>query len=249
MIFTRFLQTRPRLDLALSALDKKRLRLPVLSLADYFPDFSEVPVSFYEVPAGSWSSPVADVLMLAKVVGCTKPRKLLEVGSFRGYTALTLARHMPADASLVTVDRDPKHGEAYAGTEFAARIERRVTAVETDAFTPDERESYDFIFLDAGHEYAEVKSDTEILLPLLSPTGFFLWHDYANWGRFNGYNGVPEYLHELSATRKIVKLDGTGVAAYSPLWETSEGGERLAEHLRSSIGGPGTDAWVENSLR
>jgi hypothetical protein len=31
-----------------------------------------------------------------------------------------------------------------------------------------------------------------VLLPLLSPTGIFVWHDYANWGRFSGKNGVPE---------------------------------------------------------
>ena len=248
-MIARFLQTRPRLDQALSALDKNRLKLPVLSLATYFDDFSRTPVTFQELPAGSWSSPVADVLMLAKIVACAGPSRLLEVGSFRGFTALMLARHMGPKARLVTVDRFPDHGEAYRDSPLAPRIERRVAEVKPESFKDDPASSFDFIFLDAGHQYHEVKSDTEILLPLLSPTGFFLWHDYANWGRFNGYNGVPEYLHDLSASRKIVKLDGTGVAAYSPHWETKEGGERLAEHLRSSVGRPGTDAWVESALR
>ena len=67
-----------------------------------------------------------------------------------------------------------------------------------EAFSRDQRESVDMIFLDADHTYAAVKRDTEILLPLLSPTGIFVWHDYANWGSFSRQNGVPEFLHEFS---------------------------------------------------
>jgi hypothetical protein len=249
MILSRLLETRPRIDRALSALNKNRLRLPVISLSKYFPDFAKKPVCFYEVPVGSWSSPVSDALLLAKIVACLKPRKLLEVGSFRGYTALTLARHMPADAILVTVDRDPKHGAAYCGSEFAHRIERRVTAVERVAFSIDAPGSYDFIFLDAGHRYGEVKADTEILLPLLAPHGFFLWHDYANWGRFNALNGVPEYLHVLGATHKVVKLDGSDLAAYSPYWDTPEGSRFVMKSSEFSEQSSGTDAWNETSLR
>lgn len=249
MIISRFLETHPRIDRALSALDKNRLRLPTISLAKYFPYFANEPVSFYEVPVGSWSSPVSDVLMLAKIVACAKPHKLLEVGSFRGYTALTLARHMPDDATLITVDREPNHGDAYRDSEFASRIERRVTSVDSIAFSGDGPESYDFIFLDAGHRYAEVKADTEVLLPLLAPNGFFLWHDYANWGRFDGFNGVPEFLHELSASRRVVRLDGTDIAAYSPFWDTPQGQEILSDCFVPTHAGSGTDAWTEGSLR
>ena len=249
MNLSRFLETRPRIDRALSALDKHRLRLPVMSRAKYFPDFAKEPVSFYEVPVGSWSSPVSDVLILAKIVACAKPQRLLEVGSFRGYTALTLARHMPSDAILVTVDRDPKHGEAYHRSDFAGRIERRVNQVESAAFSSDSLASYDFIFLDAGHRYHEVKADTEVLLPLLAPNGFFLWHDYANWGRFNGFNGVPEFLHELSTTRRVVRLDGTDLAAYSPLWDTAEGSEIMVKCTESTPQNSCPDAWTEGSLR
>jgi hypothetical protein len=103
-MISRFLETRPRIDQALSAIDKNRLKLPVLSASSYFDGFDAAPVVFHELPSGAWSSPVVDVLMLAKIVACTRPGRLLEVGSFRGYTALMLARHMPEEARLVTVD-------------------------------------------------------------------------------------------------------------------------------------------------
>lgn len=249
-MIARFLQTRPRIDQALSALDKNRLKLPVLSLAAYFEDFTRAEVTFQELPAGSWSSPVADVLMLAKIVACAKPSRLLEVGSFRGFTALMLARHMGPDARLVTVDRFPDHGEAYRDSPLAQRIERRVAEVRPETFRDDAAGSYDFIFLDAGHQYHEVKSDTEILLPLLAPDGFFLWHDYANWGRFSRFNGVPEYLHELTRTIPVCQVDGSTLGIHSPLWSQTEGKQRLLECLvGSAAGGTGADPWTTASLR
>jgi len=249
-MIARFLQTRPRLDEALSALDKKRLKLPVVSLAAYFEEFSRTPVTFHELPAGSWSSPVADVLMLAKIVACAKPLRLLEVGSFRGFTALMLARHMPDAARLVTVDRFPGHGEAYRDSPLAERIERRVAEVKAETFKDDPPGSFDFIFLDAGHQYHEVKSDTEILLPLLAPDGFMLWHDYANWGRFNRVNGVPEYLHELCARIPVCHVDGTTLGIHCPLWTSPAGRVALtASLLRDDTAEAGKDPWTSVALR
>lgn len=249
-MIARFLQTRPRIDEALSALDKDRLKLPVTSLATYFEDFSRTPVTFHELPVGSWSSPVADVVMLAKVVACAKPMRLLEVGSFRGFTALMLARHMPESARLVTVDRFPDHGEAYRSSPVAARIERRVAEVLPETFADDPPGSFDFIFLDAGHQYNEVKCDTEILLPLLAPDGFMLWHDYANWGRFNRFNGVPEYLHELCSRIPICRVDGTSLGIHCPLWTHPAGREKLmASLLRDDASGAGADPWTSVALR
>jgi len=217
-MFRKFIGIRPRLENALSALDKHRLKLPVLSLALYFPDFAQRPVAFHEVPVGPWSSPIADVTMLLKVVVCARPRRTMEVGSYRGYTALGIARHMPDDGQLVTVDRYPDHGEAYRNTSFEAKIERRVGDISPQMLRGDEPASYDLIFLDAGHRYSEVKHDSELLLPLLSPSGHFLWHDYANWGRFSKENGVPEYLHEVSATIPVARIGGTGLAVHCPAW-------------------------------
>lgn len=249
-MIARFLQTRPRIEQALSALDKNRLKLPVLSLPAYFEDFTRAEVTFQELPAGSWSSPVADVLMLAKIVACAKPSRLLEVGSFRGFTALMLARHMGPDARLVTVDRFPEHGEAYRDTPIAQRIERRVAEVTSETFRDDPAGGFDFIFLDAGHRYEEVKSDTEILLPLLAPDGFFLWHDYANWGRFSGFNGVPEYLHELTRSIPVCQVDGSTLGIHCPRWTQPEGKQRLLECLVGNpTGGIEADPWTSGSLR
>jgi predicted O-methyltransferase YrrM len=246
---TKALETKPRVDLALSALDKHRLRLPLFIPSRYFPDFAERGVVFYEVPRGAWSSPVADVLFLAKIIACARPKRLLEIGSFRGYTALAMARHMPEDASLVTVDRNEQHGEAYRDSEFASRIERRVGTVEAQLFQADPDGGFDLIFLDAGHRFEEVKHDTEILERVLAPEGFLVWHDYSNWGKFNRFNGVPEFLHEFGKRHRVARIDGSGMAIYSPMWDKPAGQKHFEAATIAASAEEVADPWGAEGAR
>lgn len=243
-----FFYYRPFADRTLCHFLKQRLLLPELSLQALWNNFEDQPVILHQLPKGSWSTPLADVILLLKAIVCTAPKKILEVGSFRGYTALYIAQHVAADARIVTVDRDPNHGEAYRNTHYVDRIDRRIGQTSQALFQQDEPESYDFIFLDADHRYAGVKHDTELLLPLLSPSGYFLWHDYANWGYFDGKNGVPEYLNELSKTLPIAHISGSDLAIYSPAWK-NEKQEVYQNALLSKVAPTRTDPWSTAILR
>lgn len=249
-MLAKILYYRPRLEAALSELDRGRLKLPMVNPRLLFEDFDRLPVTLTELPAGPWSSPIADVVMLAKIALSARPRRVLEVGSYRGYTARLLAEHTPPDTSIVALDRDPLHGEAYRNSPLASKIERRVGHVDAAAFAGDEAGSYDLIFLDADHTYRAVKHDTEVLLPLLAPGGIFAWHDYANWGRFSRKNGVPEYLHELAESRPVAAIGGSWLAAHSPAWLTPEGTKRLSQSREEfTRNRPGEDPWSTGSLR
>jgi predicted O-methyltransferase YrrM len=188
--------------------------------------------------------------MLAKIALCLRPRFVLEVGSYRGYTTRLLAEHTPPETVIVALDQDSRHGESYIDTPLAAKIERRVGAVSPAAFATDSPGRYDLIFLDADHTYQAVKHDTEILLPLLAPTGLLVWHDYANWGRFSRWNGVPEFLHELARSRPVAAVGGSWLAAHAPAWASVEGSKRLATAREDAIRNkPGEDPWATGSLR
>jgi predicted O-methyltransferase YrrM len=243
-----FFYYRPFADLTLCHFLKQRLTLPDISLEELFEDFDKHPVTLQQLPCGAWSTPVADVVMLLKLIVCSNPKKLMEVGSFRGYTALYLAQHVSSDAKIVTVDRYPEHGEAYRNTPFSSMIERRVGETNADIFQQDSPGSYDLIFIDADHAYYGVKNDTELVLPLVSPTGFIVWHDYANWGYFNGKNGVPEYLKELSERLPIAHVTGSDLAIYSPAWA----GDRKQHYQRAiqqKVQPIEVDTWTTASLR
>ena len=245
----KLIYTRPRIDDVLSALDKSRLKLPVFNPRALFNDFDSQPVTLLELSLGPWSSPAADTVMLAKMAMCARPKRVLEVGAYRGFTTKMLARHTSDGTKIVAFDRDPRHGEAYRGTEFETKIERRVGEMSKEAFAKDAPGSYDLIFLDADHTYEAVKRDTKILLPLLAPRGYFIWHDYANWGKFNRLNGVPEWLHELAETLPIANASGSWLAVHSPAWADAEGAELFIRACGGDVDEPGADPWVVDVVR
>ena len=244
-----FFRRRPLADRTLCQFLRRRLTLPTLSLADLFPNFDDRIVRIGQLPRGSWSTPLADVVMLVKIAVCTEPKRLMEIGSYRGYTALFLAQHISPDARIVTIDRHPDHGEAYRETSLASMIERRVGETDRAMFARDEAASYDLIFVDADHSYRSVRNDTELVLPLLSPAGFIVWHDYANWGYFSGQNGVPEYLGELGAKLPIGHVLGSTLAIHSPSWVSGAGRERFRLATQVEAREIGADPWQGNLPR
>jgi hypothetical protein len=241
--FQSFFRNQPFVDRTLCHFLVRRLTLPALSLADLFPNFDQRIVSIGRISRGSWSTPLADLVMLLKIALCTEPRQLMEIGSYLGYTALVLAQHIARDARIVTIDRHPDHGEAYLGTSFASMIERRVGNIDRPMFARDKPGSYDLIFVDAAHAYENARNDTELVLPLLSTAGFIVWHDYANWGYFSGQNGVPEYLSELSARLPIGQVPGSSLAIHSPAWLSGAGRERFHSATEAMAKEIGSHPW------
>ncbi len=90
--------------------------------------------------------------LLARVQGA---RRILEVGTLAGYSTIWLARSLPADGRMVTLEVDPHHAEvaranlARAGLD--ASVEVRVgRALESLAQLVDEGVApFDLVFIDA----------------------------------------------------------------------------------------------------
>lgn len=57
--------------------------------------------------------------------------------------------------------------------------------------------SVDFVFIDAGHEYEEVKADILVWLPKIKKGGVIAGHDYNGFNKPGGYPGVNQAVHEI----------------------------------------------------
>jgi len=85
-------------------------------------------------------------------------RRILEVGTLGGYSTIWLARALPADGKLITLEIDPHHAEvARANLERAglgSKVDVRVgPALETLAALAKEKEpAFDFVFIDADKQ-------------------------------------------------------------------------------------------------
>jgi len=92
------------------------------------------------------------LFMLARIQGA---RSILEVGTLGGYSAIWLARALPADGRLVTIESDPKHADVaranIARAGFADAVEVRVgRALDTlPQLAADGEGPFDLIFIDA----------------------------------------------------------------------------------------------------
>lgn len=225
---------------------RDRLDLPRLELVDILGE-APPPVTIAAAPRGNWSSPVADMLAAARLVAAVQPRRALEIGSFRGYTALAMAAAMGSEGRLVTVDADPRHGSAYLDRPEADRIERRVGPAH-EVLGGEQKESFDLIYLDADHRREAVEADTALARRLIASDGWLLWHDYANWGYLTGACAVPEVVGELAGQIPIVHLAGTNLALHRPAWLDEPGRRHLQEAIELSAA-TSPDPWETTAGR
>jgi hypothetical protein len=210
---------RPYVDYALCLLLKRRrMALPTIDPAVLWPEFEAAEVTITTLPKGDWAAPTNDTVVLMKLAAAVAPTRILELGSYRGYSARALLENAPEQATLTAIDIDPQHGEAYRDTPLAARIDRRVGAIGPDVLAADERGAFDLVFVDADHARAAAAHDTGVALEMVADDGVVLWHDYANWGYFTGDCGVPEVLNELAERMPVGHLLGSNIAIHKPSW-------------------------------
>jgi len=86
--------------------------------------------------------------VLVRAVGATR---VLEVGSLAGYSGVWLARALPPEGSLLTIERDPARAAAARAAFAEAGITVRAQVVEGEALAvlSDLDGPFDAIFLDA----------------------------------------------------------------------------------------------------
>ena len=120
--------------------------------------------------------------LLSMIVKISRARRILEIGTFTGYSALSMAEALPDDGKLVTCDVDPT-ATAIARAFFdksghGHKIEIRLgDALETIRNAPNE--TFDLVFIDA--DKARYVDYYEAVLPRL-PSGGLLLADNTLWG-------------------------------------------------------------------
>lgn len=223
------------------------LYLPIITLEEMAPVPTEFAVS--RPPDWGGSMTITEISSLCHLVAARRPRKVLEIGSFRGLTTLNIAMNAP-EAEIHTLDLPPgvspgstafdtndvniitsRGGYYYESRPEAARIFQHYG----DTATFDYEEiggGVDFCLIDAAHSYEYVRNDTAKTLPLMADGGMILWHDYGR----NDFLADPEdawgvtrFLHEI-ADAGVSILQGTSLGV---LLLNGDARARLARRLGS----------------
>ncbi|MAQ14168.1 MAG: methyltransferase [Sandaracinus sp.] len=74
----------------------------------------------------------AEGKLLGLLLQLNGAKRVVEVGTLAGYSAIWMARALPADGRLWTLERDPKHAEVACANLAAAGVADRVEVVVGD---------------------------------------------------------------------------------------------------------------------
>jgi predicted O-methyltransferase YrrM len=201
-------------------------KLPRRSVTDIFPriETKSVHLSLAHVPdRPDMVMPLTETLTIGAISQWLQPKRVFEIGTYRGTTALALAMNSPDDATIFTLDLPPRTqgdgqtddevGSAYRGVAAG----RKITQLYGDSTTFDFRayeRSVDLILIDGNHDERFVSIDTANALKMLTPSGVIVWDDYLWDSRYPECAGVTRCLDKLSEEFDIANIDGTRLAVY-----------------------------------
>ncbi|HEC2596500.1 TPA: O-methyltransferase [Raoultella ornithinolytica] len=90
---------------------------------------------------------------LALLVRMVRAQRVLEIGTLGGYSTIWMARELPEDGELLTLEADPRHAAVARENLRLAGVDKQVTLREGPALQTLEslgdRPLFDLIFIDA----------------------------------------------------------------------------------------------------
>jgi predicted O-methyltransferase YrrM len=147
--------------------------------------------------------------LLAALAGAANARRILELGTALGYTALSFASGAP-DATVDTIERDPDHVALARDNIAAAAMDHRITVHEGDfaGVLPALDPGYDVAFFDGG---TPVTSLHKTLRGLLRTGGTLIT---ANLNHGSTADAVRKTLFDGKSWRSAL-IDADGETAIS----------------------------------
>jgi predicted O-methyltransferase YrrM len=204
---------------------------PSRSIFEVCGGLSHERIQIEHLPGDGIATSIAELAYMAMICRALKPKKIFEIGTFRGRTALNFALNSPDDCTIYTMDLPPQErlpglrdmhaadaqivtqsitGADYQGKDVAYKIRQIYANSMQFDFSPY-LDQMDIVFIDGGHHYEAAASDTRNALRMVRPGGFVLWHDFANYG---DYNDVTRAALDLLPRDTVVQIENSELAVY-----------------------------------
>ena len=90
--------------------------------------------------------------VIAKILIEKKPKRILEIGTAVGYSAMCFSKYLAEDGKIDTIERDEKRIEEAKQNFKKVEVENKINLYEGDAveILPTLNEKYDVVFIDAA---------------------------------------------------------------------------------------------------
>ena len=157
---------------------------------------------------------ISQAQFLQTLIKVSNVKKILEIGSFTGFSALSMAMALPADGILISLDKNPEFSDK-AKYFYDKAKEKRIKqiikpAIESLKELKDTKKLFDLIFIDADKE--NYLNNYESCMDLIDKKGLIvidnvLWHgevaDDTNNDKFT--NIIRDFNNHLKKDKRITK--------------------------------------------
>ena len=144
-----------------------------------------------------------------------KPKNILEIGTYTGYSALCLAEGLSTDGKLITIDKDKSLnsivGDFFSRSKYANQIDRKIG--EALNLIPEIKLKFDLVFIDADKK--NYKNYFNQVFDMLNVGGVIivdnvLWNGKVTDLEKNHNDKITVYMNEFNEyiknNKKVSKL-------------------------------------------
>jgi len=159
---------------------------------------------------------------LKMMVQMLQPKRILEIGTFTGYSAVAMAMAMPENGKLITLDNNEEIELMATGFFAEAGLDKKITMLLGDAveIIPGLDEIFDLVFIDADKE--QYVDYYHAVFPKVRNGGFIL-ADNVLWG--------GKVLEPLTKTDKETK----GIQEFNEMVNNDSRVEKVMLSVRDGL--------------
>ena len=157
---------------------------------------------------------ISQAQFLQTLIKVSNVKKILEIGSFTGFSALSMAMALPADGILISLDKNPEFSNKakyFYDKAKENRIKQIIKpAIESLKELKDTKKLFDLIFIDADKE--NYQNYYESCMDLIDKKGLIvidnvLWHgevaEDSNNEKFT--NIIRDFNNHVKKDKRITK--------------------------------------------
>ena len=157
---------------------------------------------------------ISQAQFLQTLIKVSNIKKILEIGSFTGFSALSMAMALPSDGTLISLDKNPEFSNK-AKSFYVKAKEKRIKqiikpAIESLKELKDTKKLFDLIFIDADKE--NYINYYETCIDLIDKNGLIiidnvLWHGEVTDDNNNDKltNIIRDFNNHVKQDKRITK--------------------------------------------
>ena len=151
--------------------------------------------------------------VIAKILDEIKPKKILEIGTAVGYSAICFSEYLQENGKIDTIERDTERVKEARKNIKKAEVEEKINIYEGDAveILPTLNDEYDVVFIDATKgKYPFFLNQA---LRMIKPGGVifadnilykgYVMSDYNKHKQRTAVRNLREYIAEITNNEKL----------------------------------------------